>query len=55
MLYGLSQITGFTFGWILWIAQTLVILLGGLICFILLPVLNRKRNESNQTHSTENT
>ena len=55
MLYGLSQITGFTFGWILWIAQTLVILLGGLVCFILLPVLNRKRNESNETHSTENT
>ena len=44
MLYGLSQITCFTFGWILWIAQTLVILLGGLICFILLPVINRKRN-----------
>lgn len=55
MLYGLSQITGFTFGWILWIAQTLVILLGGLICFILLPVINRKRNESNQAHSAENT
>lgn len=54
MLYGLSQITGFTFGWILWIAQTLVILLGGLVCFILLPVLNRKRNESNRSHSTEN-
>jgi uncharacterized membrane protein YbhN (UPF0104 family) len=55
MLYGLSQITGFTFGWILWIAQTLVVLLGGLVCFILLPVLNRKRNESNKTYSAENT
>jgi uncharacterized protein (TIRG00374 family) len=55
MLYGLSQITGFTFGWILWIAQTLVILLGGLICFILLPIINRKSNEISKTHSTENT
>lgn len=55
MMYGLSYPTSYAFGWILWIAQTLVILLGGLICFILLPVLNRKRNESNQTHSTENT
>ncbi len=43
MLYGQSQVVGFTFGWILWIAQTAVVLFGGLICFILLPIANRKK------------
>jgi hypothetical protein len=54
VLYGQTQLVGFTFGWILWIAQTAVILIGGLICSILLPIVNRKRNESNTTCSTEN-
>lgn len=43
MLYGKTQLVGFTFGWILWIAQTFVILFGGLICFILMPIMNRKK------------
>lgn len=45
-LYGLSQAIGLAFGWILWIAQTFVILLLGLISFGLLPYINRKRNEN---------
>jgi glycosyltransferase 2 family protein len=52
VLYGQTEIVGFTFGWILWIAQTVVILVGGLICFLLLPILNRKKNvESKQVHT----
>ena len=54
VLYGQTQLVGFTFGWILWIAQTAVILIGGLICSILLPIVNRKRHESNTTYSAEN-
>jgi len=46
MLYGKTQLVGFTFGWILWIAQTVVILFGGLICFILMPLINRKKIDS---------
>jgi uncharacterized membrane protein YbhN (UPF0104 family) len=46
MLYGKTQLVGFTFGWILWIAQTAVILFGGLICFILMPLINRKKIDS---------
>lgn len=54
VLYGQSELVGFTFGWILWIAQTAVVLIGGFICFILLPIANRKKNESSSTYSTEN-
>jgi len=44
--YNIPTLIGFTFGWILWIAQTGVILLGGLVSMILLPLMNRKQDES---------
>jgi glycosyltransferase 2 family protein len=43
MLYGLQKSIATAFGWLLWIAQTVVILLGGLVSFILLPGYNRRR------------
>lgn len=43
MLYGLSQPIAAAFGWLLWIAQTLIILIGGLASFALLPWNNRKK------------
>ena len=42
-LYGISSNTGDTFGWIMWIAQTAMIVVLGAISFILLPLLNRNR------------
>lgn len=43
MMYGLQQGIAMAFGWLLWIAQTVVILLGGLVSFILLPWYNKKK------------
>ncbi len=43
LLYDITKVMGFTYGWILWIAQTAVLLLGGLFSFIALPILNRKK------------
>lgn len=43
MLYGLSQPIAAAFGWLLWIAQTLIVLIGGLASFALLPWNNRKK------------
>lgn len=43
VLYGISPNAGDTFGWVMWIAQTLMILALGAISFILLPLLNRNR------------
>jgi hypothetical protein len=50
-LYNLQKIYAIGTSWILWAAQTAVILLGGLCCFLLLPFINRKKNEINSSYS----
>lgn len=44
-LYGISSNSGDAFGWIMWIAQTLMIIVFGAISFVLLPLLNRSRQD----------
>ncbi len=44
-LYGLQQSIAIAFGWLLWLAQTVVILIGGLFCFIALPWYNKRKRE----------
>ena len=48
-LYGLNETIALAFGWLLWLAQTTVILIGGLISFAALPYYNKKRNVSEQS------
>jgi len=43
-VYGLNSGIALAFGWILWLAQTAVIVLGGLISFAAIPYYNKKRN-----------
>ncbi len=46
-VYGLNSGVALAFGWILWLAQTIVILIGGLISFVAIPWYNkRKTNET---------
>jgi uncharacterized protein (TIRG00374 family) len=46
--YGLDEVTiGNALGWLLWSVQTLVILLGGLICFALLGYFNKQKMVTN--------
>ena len=45
-LYGLDYTTALAFGWTLWLVQTLVIILGGVVSFVLLPLFNRKAENS---------
>ncbi|MEQ1676685.1 MAG: lysylphosphatidylglycerol synthase transmembrane domain-containing protein [Chitinophagaceae bacterium] len=46
-VYGLNSGVALAFGWILWLAQTVVILIGGLISFVAIPWYNkRKTNET---------
>ncbi|HSU29581.1 MAG TPA: hypothetical protein VLJ68_14440, partial [Chitinophagaceae bacterium] len=42
-LYGLNGVIALAFGWILWLVQTGVVLLGGLISFVALPYYNKRR------------
>lgn len=41
-LYGLQKGIALAFGWLLWLAQTAVILIGGLISFVAIPLFNKK-------------
>jgi uncharacterized protein (TIRG00374 family) len=43
ILYGIPAVTGLAFGWVLWGAQTAIIIVAGVICLLVLPIINRKR------------
>lgn len=40
-LYGLNMGTGLAYGWLMWLMQTIVILVGGLFSLIALPLTNK--------------
>ena len=42
-IFGISKVSGDAFGWIMWIAQTLLVVVFGAISFLVLPLLNRNR------------
>ena len=42
-IFGISAVSGNAFGWIMWIAQTLMVVIFGAISFLLLPLLNRNK------------
>lgn len=47
LLYQISEVNGLAFGWLLWLVQTLMVLIVGLLCLILLPLVNRTPHEGN--------
>ncbi|MEA1785641.1 lysylphosphatidylglycerol synthase transmembrane domain-containing protein [Arenibacter sp. GZD96] len=42
-IFGISTVSGDAFGWIMWIAQTLMIVVFGAISFLILPLCNREK------------
>ncbi|PIF00645.1 MAG: TIGR00374 family protein [Maribacter sp.] len=42
-IFGITSVSGDSFGWIMWISQTVVVVVFGAISFLLLPLLNRNR------------
>lgn len=42
-LYGLEGGVGIAYGWLLWLAQTTVIVLGGIFSFVAMPFFNKKK------------
>jgi uncharacterized protein (TIRG00374 family) len=50
LLYDISEVNGLAFGWLLWLVQTLMILGVGFLCLIILPLVNRKKNERHPAH-----
>lgn len=43
IVYGLNEGVALAFGWILWLAQTAVIVTGGLISFVAMPFYNKNK------------
>lgn len=43
-IFGINSTSGDAFGWILWISQTLMIVVFGAISFLVLPLLNRNNS-----------
>jgi len=42
LLYGVDKNTGAAFGWIVWTAQTLMLVIFGAISFVLMPIYNKR-------------
>ena len=43
LLYGVSEVAGLSFGWIMWTSQTLMVLVFGGLSFLALPLYNKSR------------
>ncbi|MFT3702341.1 MAG: lysylphosphatidylglycerol synthase transmembrane domain-containing protein [Agriterribacter sp.] len=44
-LYGIAEGPALGFGWMLWIAQTGIVIFTGMICLLFLPIINRGKHE----------
>ncbi|SHM92461.1 hypothetical protein SAMN05444266_1145 [Chitinophaga jiangningensis] len=54
-LYGINKVIGFAFGWIIWVVQTLLVIVLGFVSLIALPIYNRKRIQQQELQPvTEN-
>jgi len=42
LLFGVAETIGTALGWVIWIAQFLMIILFGGLSFLLLPILNKR-------------
>lgn len=50
-IYGIVSPIGKAFGWLIWGVSTSIVIIIGFISLLVLPYLNRKKNEINQQHS----
>jgi uncharacterized membrane protein YjfL (UPF0719 family) len=47
ILYDIDSAYGKAFGWLIWGVATSIILVVGFICLLLLPYINKQKNENN--------
>jgi glycosyltransferase 2 family protein len=43
LIYGIGAVTGLAFGWVMWAAQTAIVLFSGVAAILILPWVNRHR------------
>ncbi len=51
LLYGISAEKGLSLGMLIWFAQTGIVIIFGTLSFIILPVINRIKNEKSRLHT----
>ncbi|MGI6718235.1 MAG: lysylphosphatidylglycerol synthase transmembrane domain-containing protein [Bacteroidales bacterium] len=45
-VYGCTSAIGYTMGWLIWINQTMLIIIGGIVAFIVLPFINNNNKDN---------
>lgn len=48
LLYGVNEGVGLAYGWVSWVAQTVIVLILGLSSLVLLPLYNRNKYDKNE-------
>jgi uncharacterized membrane protein YbhN (UPF0104 family) len=43
LMYGLAETAGYAFGWVLWTAQTTIVVIAGLIAYVVLMIVNKEK------------
>jgi hypothetical protein len=54
-LWAVPETRGYAMGWLIWGSQTLMILMAGVFSLILLPVLNKTKNDKTGNHPAQDT
>lgn len=54
-LWDVTETKGYAMGWLIWTSQTLMILIAGIFSLILLPILNKSKNDKAGSHPTQDT
>lgn len=49
-IYSIAAPLGKAFGWLIWGVSTGIVIIAGVACLLLIPYINRKRNEISQQH-----
>jgi glycosyltransferase 2 family protein len=50
LVYGISGSLGKAFGWLIWGVSTTIVIIVGFICLMILPYLNKNKNENSTSH-----
>ena len=50
-IYSIAAPLGKAFGWLIWGVSTGIVIIAGVVCLLLIPYINRKRNEISQQHT----
>ena len=51
LIYSIASPLGKAFGWLIWGVSTGIIIIAGVACLLIIPYINRKRNEISKQHT----